>query len=57
MVSARRADHIGEHIEVEVTNMLQTNAGRMVFADIQVTSDSDCRHPTSGLRRRRRPLG
>ena len=36
------ADHIGEHIEVEVTNMLQTNAGRMVFADIQKQQpDSD----------------
>lgn len=29
------AGHIGQEINVEVTNMLQTNAGRMIFASLQ----------------------
>ena len=33
MVVAEGAhDHIGEQVEVEITNMLQTNAGRLIFA-------------------------
>lgn len=39
MIIVRDADkHIGEHIEVTVDKVLQTNAGRMIFANFEISS-------------------